>query len=98
MRNVCLILAASIVSVALSLPATAGPIVATKTQGYGQSAKAIVAARRDRAAVESSELQMIQLQSVMSQRQQALQTTQRIAQSTEDARRQALKNCPSCFR
>jgi hypothetical protein len=98
MRNVHSILVSVIVSVALSLPAVAGPVVSAAKPSSVQSAKSLIDARRAHAAGKNSEMDMIQLQSAMSQRQTAIQLTSSILQKTEESKRQMLSNCPSCFR
>ena len=94
MRAVHSLFAAAILSLAVSLPAAAGPAVSGKAPGATQAARSAAIKRTETGLNKSSELQMGQLQNSLSQRQAAIQTTTRILESTGNP----LKNCPACFR
>jgi hypothetical protein len=46
---------------------------------------------------ENGELSMSQLQSLVSQRQLAVQLTQQMMESMDQTTKDVLKNCPTCF-
>lgn len=94
MRTVHSLFAAAVLSLAVSLPATAGPVVSGKVPNATQATRSAAIKRTETGLNKSNELQMGQLQNSVSQRQAAIQTTTRIIQSTGNP----LKNCPACFR
>jgi hypothetical protein len=49
------------------------------------------------ASPENGEMNMTQLQSVVSERQLAVQLTQRLMEQMDQTTRDMMKNCPSCF-
>lgn len=89
MRIIHSLFVASIVSLAISLPAAAGP--ASKPAAHAIKPAPVKSAGTD--VNRGGDLNMVRLQSSVSQRQMTIQMTQRIARSTD-----TLKNCPACFR
>lgn len=94
MRTVHSLFAAAVLSLAVSLPAAAEPVVSGKAPSAAQATRTAAIKRAETGSNKSSELQMVRLQNSVSQRQAAIQTTTRILQSTGNP----LKNCPACFR